>query len=148
MSLMPKTYLCSECGKFHEQKCPNKQLPSLELIYPTSRRHYSTSTPVMPKIICLCGSTKFKDLFLKHQKRLTLQGIIVLSVGLFGHADNEFNTVITPEIKIMLDQLHLRKIDLADEVHIICPGNYIGESTSKEITYAMEHNRPITMVYE
>jgi len=137
----PPLHSCRYCG--YLQECREETIQ-----HQLSRRHYSTSTPVMPKIICLCGSTKFKDLFLKHQKRLTLQGIIVLSVGLFGHADNEFNTVITPEIKIMLDQLHLRKIDLADEVHIICPGNYIGESTSKEITYAMEHNRPITMVYE
>lgn len=42
------------------------------------------------KIITLCGSTKFKDEFLQQQKRLTLEGNIILTVGLFGHSgDNE-----------------------------------------------------------
>lgn len=145
MSLMPKSYLCFECGEFHEQICPNKKLPSLELKYPPFEGGIPTTAP---KIICLCGSTKFKDLFIKHQERLTLQGCIVLSVGLFGHAEYKYGTTITSDIKAMLDELHLRKIDLSDEVHVICPGNYIGESTSKEITYAMERNRPIIMVYE
>lgn len=38
------------------------------------------------KIITLCGSTKFKEQFLLEQKRLTLEGNIVISVGLFGHS--------------------------------------------------------------
>ena len=42
------------------------------------------------KVITLCGSTRFKDAFLAEQKRLTLEGNIVISVGLFGHSgDNE-----------------------------------------------------------
>ena len=38
------------------------------------------------KVITLCGSTRFKDAFLEAQKRLTLEGNIVISVGLFGHS--------------------------------------------------------------
>ena len=42
------------------------------------------------KVITLCGSTRFKEQFLEAQKRLTLEGNIVISVGLFGHSgDNE-----------------------------------------------------------
>jgi hypothetical protein len=42
------------------------------------------------KVITLCGSTRFKDEFMRVQKDLTLQGYIVISVGLFGHSgDNE-----------------------------------------------------------
>ncbi len=42
------------------------------------------------KIITLCGSTRFKDDFMRVQKELTLKGNIVISVGLFGHSgDNE-----------------------------------------------------------
>lgn len=37
-------------------------------------------------VITLCGSTKFKDDFIREQKRLTLEGNIVISVGLFGHS--------------------------------------------------------------
>lgn len=41
------------------------------------------------KVITLCGSTKFKDEFLIEQKRLTLEGNIVISVGLFGHSGDD-----------------------------------------------------------
>ena len=51
------------------------------------------------KVITLCGSTKFKDEFINENKRLTLEGNIVISVGLFGHADGEYKTILTDEIK-------------------------------------------------
>jgi hypothetical protein len=69
------------------------------------------------KIITLCGSTKFKDQFLYEQKRLTLEGNIVISVGLFGHSGDD--EVWTENTKEMLDDMHKRKIDLADEIFVI-----------------------------
>lgn len=95
------------------------------------------------KVITLCGSTKFKDEFLQVQKELTLKGNIVISVGLFGHADGEFGNTITPEIKIMLDDIHKRKIDMADEIFVINKGGYIGESTRSEIGYALETGKKV-----
>lgn len=89
------------------------------------------------KVITLCGSTRFKEEFMKVQKRLTLEGNIVISVGLFGHADGEYDNVITPEIKEMLDDMHKRKIDMADEIYVINKNGYIGESTKGEIEYAI-----------
>ena len=86
------------------------------------------------KVITLCGSTRFKDAFLEAQKRLTLQGNIVISVGLFGHSGDE--EVWAEGTKEMLDDIHLRKIDLADEIFVINVGGYIGESTRREIEYA------------
>jgi len=93
------------------------------------------------RIITLCGSTKFKDAFLEQQKRLTLEGNIVISVGLFGHAGDE--EVWTPGTKEMLDDMHRRKIDLADGIFVINVGGYIGESTRSEIEYAREHGKSI-----
>ena len=86
------------------------------------------------KIITLCGSTRFKDEFHEAQKRLTLEGNIVISVGLFGHSGDE--EVWAENIKPMLDDMHFRKIDLADDIFVINPGGYIGSSTQKEIEYA------------
>lgn len=85
------------------------------------------------KVITLCGSTKFKTQFIEQQRKLTLEGNIVISVGMFGHADNE---PITEDIKTMLDEMHFRKIDLADEIFVINIGGYIGFSTNREIEYA------------
>lgn len=95
------------------------------------------------KVITLCGSTRFKDEFMKIQKDLTLQGNIVISVGLFGHADGEFRTVITDEIKTMLDDMHKRKIDMADEIFVINKDKYIGSSTKSEIEYAIKTGKKV-----
>jgi len=93
-----------------------------------------------PEIITLCGSTKFKEQFIEANKRLTLEGKIVISVGLFGHADNEY---ISKEQKEKLDWLHRRKIDLADSIMVIDIENYIGESTKNEIKYAIQNRKKI-----
>lgn len=95
------------------------------------------------KVITLCGSTKFKDAFLKAQKKLTLEGNIVISVGLFGHADGDYKTVLTDEVKTMLDDMHKRKIDMADEIFVINVGSYIGESTKSEIEYALNIGKTV-----
>lgn len=93
------------------------------------------------KVITLCGSTRFKDEFLKIQKDLTLQGNIVISVGLFGHSgdsevwENMGEGTLT-KTKEMLDDMHKRKIDMADEIFVINVDGYIGESTKSEIEYA------------
>jgi hypothetical protein len=60
---------------------------------------------------------------------LTLAGVIVL-------APCEADVAPTPEQKALLDELHLRKIDLADRVLVVNPGGYVGESTAREIAYA------------
>jgi hypothetical protein len=83
------------------------------------------------KIITLCGSTKFKDEFIAEQKRLTLEGNIVISVGLFGHSGDD--EVWSERTKEMLDDMHKRKIDLADEIFVINVGGYTGSSTISEI---------------
>ena len=93
------------------------------------------------KVITLCGSTRFKDAFLEAQMRLTLEGNIVVSVGLFGHSGDE--EVWKPGIKDMLDRMHLSKIDMADEVFVINVDGYIGESTKREIAYALAHGKPV-----
>jgi hypothetical protein len=84
------------------------------------------------KVITLCGSTRFKDDFERVNRELTLAGNIVISVGCFGHAGDTF----TEEQKVMLDDIHKRKIDMADAIYVINKGGYIGASTKSEIQYA------------
>lgn len=100
------------------------------------------------KVITLCGSTRFKNEFMEAQKRLTLEGNIVISVGLFGHSgDNEvwedMDEDTLTQTKIMLDDMHKRKIDMADEIFVINVGGYIGDSTRSEIAYAKEHGKVV-----
>ena len=93
------------------------------------------------KVVTLCGSTKFKDEFLREQKRLTLEGNIVISVGLFGHSGDD--EVWTENTKEMLDDMHKRKIDMADEIFVINKDGYVGTSTKSEIEYAKATNKPV-----
>ena len=93
------------------------------------------------KVITLCGSTRFKDAFMKAQKRLTLEGNIVISVGLFGHSGDDevwegMSGDTLTKTKEMLDDMHKRKIDMADEIFVINVDGYIGSSTRSEIEYA------------
>ncbi len=93
------------------------------------------------KVITLCGSTRFKEQFLEQQKRLTLEGNVVISVGLFGHSGDE--EVWKPGMKEMLHKMHLQKIDMADEIFVINVGGYIGESTRREIAHAEQTGKPL-----
>lgn len=98
------------------------------------------------KVITLCGSTKFEEEFLNMQRDLTLQGNIVISVGVFGHSrdKNVWEEINNPEqTKEMLDDIHKRKIDMADEIFVINVGGYIGESTRSEIEYATKHGKTV-----
>ncbi len=94
------------------------------------------------KVITLCGSTRFRDEFLKTQKRLTLEGNIVISVGLFGHSGDD--EVWQEGTKKMLDDMHKRKIDMADEIFVINVGGYIGDSTRSEIEYAQSTGKKVS----
>lgn len=105
------------------------------------------------KVITLCGSTRFKAEFMEMQKRLTLDGNIVISVGLFGHSgDNEvwenMDEGTLTKTKEMLDDIHKRKIDMSDEIFVINVGGYIGESTKSEIEYAKRHGKTVRYLEE
>lgn len=97
-------------------------------------------------VITLCGSTRFKDQFIEAQKRLTLDGNIVISVGLFGHSGDD--EVWTEGTKEMLDKMHKRKIDMADAIYVINVGGYIGESTRSEIEYAIRNGKEVRYLEE
>ena len=93
------------------------------------------------KVVTLCGSMRFKDEFYEVQKRLTLEGNIVISVGLFGHSGDPevwdgMDEGTISKTKEMLDDMHKRKIDMSDGIYVINVGGYIGDSTRSEIEYA------------
>ena len=105
------------------------------------------------RVVTLCGSTRFKKEFLEIQKELTLKGFIVISVGLFGHSGDDevwegMDEGTKTKTKEMLDDMHKRKIDMADEIYVIDVDGYIGESTRSEIEYAKETGKKVTYYSE
>jgi len=100
-----------------------------------------------PKIVCLCGSTRFYEAFQSANYGLTMQGKIVLSVGFYPHSSamhgHGEGVGHDSSEKVALDELHKRKIDLADRVFVLNVGGYIGSSTRSEIDYALQVGRPV-----
>ena len=92
------------------------------------------------KKICLCGSTKFKEQFLKVAHDLTLDGYIVTMPNIFIHSDNE---QISQEELNYLNEIQLAKIVDADIIYVINYNGYIGESTYKEIQWALQLGKTI-----
>lgn len=107
-----------------------------------------------PEVVCLCGSTRFYKEFQIANYELTMEGAIVLSVGFYPHSQEHHETVgiagtECPESKkAELDELHLRKIDLADRVKVLNPGGYVGESTAREILYARRTGKPVSYMVD
>ena len=82
------------------------------------------------------------------QKRLTLEGNIVISVGLFGDAGDDdvmhsMDEGTRSKTKKLLEDMHKRKIDMADSIYVINVGGYIGDSTKSEIEYAKAHGKSV-----
>jgi hypothetical protein len=99
-----------------------------------------SEVPSRPVIVCLCGSTRFGDAFRDAMREETLAGRIVLTVGLLGHSEG---LDMSGPVKQRLDELHKRKIDVADEVLILNVGDYVGKSTMGELEYARQHGKRV-----
>lgn len=98
-----------------------------------------------PRIVCLCGSTRFIEKIREKGRELTYRGKIVVGPECITSAEHEIEAA-RPELKAQLDELHLRKIDLADEVFIVNVSGYIGESTARELEYARHQGKPISFL--
>lgn len=107
-------------------------------------REHKSNYPV----VCLCGSTKFKDDFIEAYEELSKRGCIVLTVGMFGHADNRYEKDLTEEVKITLDVMHFEKMLMSDAILIINKDGYVGYSTKREIEFAHHYDIPVLYLYE
>jgi len=97
-----------------------------------------------PIVVCLCGSTSFYEEFQKASLEETMNGKIVLSIGFYSHSSIRAHGEkidISPETRIMLEELQFKKIDISDEVLILNKHGYIGESTKKELDYAIRNGK-------
>lgn len=97
------------------------------------------------KVITLCGSTRFEAEFAEVNQRLTMEGYVVISLGMFSLPDlPDYNWAADDsDIRGRLGRVHFQKIRMADEVYIVDPGGYAGESTQREIAYAESLGKPV-----
>ena len=148
---MEKCAVCLECCEainyFREDRpriCCGKPMTPIATIKDEIDRLQRPKD--FPEIVCLCGSTRFMDAFFKAGWQLTLEGKIVLSVGVCKHAEHHGAEALGQDVVDRLDELHLRKIDLADSVMILNVGGYIGTSTRRELEYAQREGKRIAFL--
>ena len=96
-------------------------------------------------VITLCGSTRFEAEFAELNRRLTMEGYVVISLGMFSLPDLPGHDAAADRaaLKARLREVHRQKIRMADEVHVVDPGGYVGESTRREIAYAESLGKPV-----
>lgn len=113
-----------------------------------------TGAATRPRVYTLCGSTRFPDAFDLANMHLSLQGHIVIGLGMMGHADEprgaRFLTADGDEgapAKQGLDRLHYRKIDISDAIFVCNVGGYVGRSTRGEIVYARSTGKDVEWMF-
>ncbi|MGA5426925.1 hypothetical protein [Streptomyces koyangensis] len=101
----------------------------------------------LPHIVVICGSTRFMTQMNEADLRETAAGRIVVKPGCDMKSPHALwsDPVEAEALKARLDDLHRAKIRLADEVLVV--GDYIGDSTRAEITYARSLGKPVRFTH-
>ncbi|MFI6415691.1 hypothetical protein [Streptomyces sp. NPDC050585] len=101
----------------------------------------------LPRIVVICGSTRFMTEMAAAEVRETQAGRIVVKPGCDLKSPHELwsDPAEARALKVRLDELHRAKIRLADEVLVV--GDYIGDSTRAEIAYARSLGKPVRFTH-
>ena len=101
----------------------------------------------LPRIVVICGSTRFMTEMNQADLRETRAGRIVVKPGGDEKSPRELSSdpAEAEALKVRLDKLHRAKIRLADEVLVV--GDYIGDSTRAEIAYARSLGKPVRFTH-
>lgn len=137
------TFECGDCGADREVRAFDPW-DFTQFAWAVQNAQGQQRRSPRPWIVCLCGSTRFMDAYQEAFQRLSLEGKVVLTVAFVTHEGSTDPKRADPEQKQRLDELHFRKIDMADEVLILNVGGYIGESTRNEIEYAQAHGKEVS----
>ncbi|MFJ3088092.1 hypothetical protein [Streptomyces sp. NPDC086838] len=101
----------------------------------------------LPRIVVVCGSTRFMAEMAEAELRETEAGRIVVKPGCDLKSPHALwsDPVEAEALKARLDELHRAKIRLADEALVV--GDYIGDSTRAEIAYARSLGKPVRFTH-
>ncbi|MBD9703520.1 hypothetical protein IHE56_15825 [Streptomyces sp. ID01-12c] len=122
-------------------------MPSPHPLTPEERLADAKKLLSLPRIVAICGSTRFMAEMNEADLRETTAGKIVVKPGCDTKAPHELwsDPAEAEALKVRLDDLHRAKIRLADEVLVV--GDYIGHSTRAEISYARSLGKPVRFTH-
>jgi len=109
----------------------------------TEVRLFRQNVSRKPQVVTICCSTRFAAELAHWRKLLTKYGYIVLGPEI---VTTERAGEIRPELKSMLDELHLRKIDLADWVLVLNLGKYVDPNTNRQVEYCLETGKHVAII--
>ena len=93
----------------------------------------------MSKIVTICGSFKYKDMMLKKALELEVIDKYVVLQPVYGYDGYDYSE---DDFKV-LGELHFKRIDISDAIYVVNVDGYIGESTKKEIEYALSLGKEV-----
>lgn len=101
------------------------------------------------RVVCFCGSSRFTSEMMTLSWLYAKEGVIAIGWFVRPVVDGEptHHLAELDGVAELFDELHLRKIDMSDEVHVVNVGGYIGDSTRREIAYAEAHGKPVKYLY-
>lgn len=114
-----------------------------------SKTFYEKNYREKTKVVVMCGSSRFCDImavaawYIEKEENAITMGLHLLPNWYPGIENIPDHLAEHEGVADQMDTLHLRKIDLADEVFVINYKDYIGESTKREIAYAKKNNKVI-----
>ncbi|MER6169205.1 hypothetical protein [Streptomyces violaceorubidus] len=122
-------------------------MPYPQRLTPEERLADAKELLSLPRIVVICGSTRFVAEMNEADVRETKAGKIVVKPGYDMKSPHELGSdpVEAAALKVRLDDLHRSKIRLADEVLVV--GDYMGDSTRAEITYARSLGKPVRFTH-
>ncbi|WP_424215756.1 hypothetical protein ACN20G_26720 (plasmid) [Streptomyces sp. BI20] len=122
-------------------------MSSPEAITPAEKLAEAKKRLGLPRIVAICGSTRFMPEMSEADLRETEAGRIVVKPGCDPKSPHALwsDPAEAAALKVRLDELHRAKILLADEVLVV--GDYIGDSTRGEIAYARSLGKPVRFTH-
>lgn len=100
-----------------------------------------------PKFITLCGSSQFVDIMavcawlLEREEKAITMGLHLLPQ--WYAKDIPDHLAEYEGCAEEMDELHLRKIDISEEIFVVNYQFYTGLSTANEVEYARKHNKKV-----
>ncbi|KFG77414.1 hypothetical protein [Streptomyces mutabilis] len=117
-----------------------------QLLTPEEKLRDAKKQLSLPRIVVICGSTRFMTEMNEADLRETEAGRIVVKPGCDLKSPHALRSdPVEAEAKVRLDDLHRAKVRLADEVLVV--GDYVGDSTRAEIAYARSLGKPVRFTH-
>lgn len=91
------------------------------------------------KVITICGSMRYSKEMMKISEELELKKGYAVIQCVYNVDGLKYEGIDAS----ILDKIHKKKIDISDAIYVVNIDGYIGNSTKKEIEYALNSGKEV-----